>query len=184
MALPTGPIPRVAFDEIIEEPWGDSVGQSINNLYEAFTWATWNPAGGTEHLAETGGVMGTWFTLGGPAPIEFQVPDWALQAYVVYSLSGVQYLPTSAGRTSYLLQAQFGTLNGRQVRYSGQGGWFGMTWADQFTDIEAITSGDRLIRIRAQRVEGTGTERWRFFDQSDIAVSITYHGAIDFYPGL
>ena len=69
-----------------------------------------------------------------------------MQAFVLYSLSGVT---DSAPPTSYLLQAQFGTLNGRQVRYSGQGGWFGMTWADQFTDIEAITSGDRLIRIRA-----------------------------------
>ena len=184
MALPTGPIPRVALDEIIEESWGDSVAQSLNNLREATTWAVWNPAGGTEHLAETGGVMATWFTLGGTTAIEFQIPDWANQAFVAYSLAGVQYLPTSASRTSYLLQAQFGTINGRQVRYSGQGGWFGMSWADQFTDIEAIASGDRVIRIRAQRVEGTGTDRWRFFDQSDIAVHVSYFPSVNFYPSL
>ena len=43
MALPTGPIPRVAFEEIIEEDWGDSVAQSLNNIAESHDWLIWSP---------------------------------------------------------------------------------------------------------------------------------------------
>lgn len=190
MALPTGPIPRVAVDEIIEEAWGDSVAQSLNNLKEGTTWATWSPAAGVEYDAETAGVMTTWFTFGA-GDIEFQIPDWATQAFVLYSISGVAYGPVVSGpaepghRITYLLRAEFGTIQGRQVRFTGQGGWFGLTWADQFLDIEDIDTGDRVIRIKAQRIEGSTTDTWTLFDQSDMAVQILYYGnAIDWYPGL
>ena len=41
-----------------------------------------------------------------------------------------------------------------------------------------------MIRIKAQRVEGSGSERWRFYDESDIAVLIAYWPAVGFYPGI
>ena len=193
MALPTGPIPLVAVDEIIEESWGDSVAQSLNNINQLVTWKSWNPAPGAEFFADNDGLMGTWFQVGAPDPTELVVPDWARQAFVTYTLSGVIYDPPGTStRTSYLLQAEFGTLQGRKVRFSGQGGWFGMAWTDQFLDIEDV-AGDRHIRIKAQRLEGTTGDagppmveasRWKFYDQSDIGVQITYYPPVDFYPAL
>ena len=184
MALPSGPIPLVATGEIIEETWGDSVAQSLNNLAQHNTWAVWNPGSGDEFLADTAGLMTNWFTVGGATPTDLFIPDWAEQAFVTYTITGVQYRPTSPGHNiSYLLQAQFGPLEGRLVRFTGQGGWFGMSWADQFLSIEDAV-GDRHIRIKAQRLEGSGSDSWAFFDQSDIGVDIRYYNPIDLYPGL
>ena len=180
MALPTGPIPKVAYGDIIEESWGDSVAQSLNNLTQLADWVTWSPTTGEVHKAETGGVMGVWFTVGGDTPKEVLVPDWAQTALVTYSITGVQQDPEGAGRVTYLLQGQVGPEEGRTVRLSGRGGWFGMSWADNL-NVNPI-EGDRTIRIKAQRLEGTGTECWKFFDQSDIAVWLVFSGAIRIWP--
>ena len=58
-----------------------------------------------------------------------------------------------------------------------------MSWTDQFLTIEDAV-GDRHIRIKAQRLEGSGDDTWKFFDQSDIGVDIRYYNPIDLYPGL
>ena len=122
--------------------------------------------------------------MGPPRPTSF-IPDWAEQAFVTYTITGVQYRPTSPGHNiSYLLQAEFGPLEGRLVRFTGQGGWFGLSWTDKFITIEDIGGEERHIRIKAQRLEGSGSDSWAFFDQSDIGVDIRYYNPIDLYPGL
>ena len=186
MPLPTGPIPLVAVGEIIEEDWGDSVAQSLNNLTEQHDWVTWQPATGVNYDATgTTGGMVAWFTVGGGTPTQIYVPEWATKAYVQYQICGVRYEPTTASnRVSYMLQASFGALTGRFVRFTGQGGWFGMSWGDEFLDVEDIAGGDRSIQIKAQRLEGSSTDHWRLFDQSDVAVSVVFKQAIHAYPGL
>lgn len=186
MPLPTDPIPLVAVGDIIEEDWGDSVAQSLNNLTEQTDFLTWKPASGVNFDA-TGTIGGPvlWFTVGGGTPEQLYVPQWATTAYVHYQICGVRHQPTDAPRTSYLLQAHLGSLTGRGVRFSGQGGWFGMSWADEFTAIEDIAGGDRSIKIYAQKIEpATGTDQWRLFDQSDVAVSVVFKQAIRDYSGL
>lgn len=192
MPLPTGPIPLVAVGDIIQEDWGDSVAQSLNNLTEQTDYLTWSPAAGVNYDAtNTSGGSVLWFTVGGGTPEQLYVPSWATHAYVHYQICGVRYEPTTASnRVSYMLQANIGSLNGRFVRFSGQGGWFGMSWSDEFPDIEDIAGGDRSIKIHAQRIEaggatpGTGTDHWRLFDQSDVAVWVIFKQAINPYPGL
>lgn len=186
MALRTGPIPRVAYDEIIAEEWGDSVAQSLNNLYELSDYVVWSPATGTTYDAvDSIGGMVEWFVLGGATPHQVTVPDWATDAYAHFQICGVRYEPTTASnRVSYMLQAKIGSLEGRMVRFSGQGGWFGMSWSSTFHDIDDIAGGDRSIQIKAQKLEGSGTDRWRLFDQSDVAVWIVFKQAVQFYPGL
>lgn len=186
MALPTGPIPLVAFDEPIEESWGDSVAQSMNNLTELSDYRVWSPATGDHYDAvDTIGGMVDWFTVGGATAQQVTVPEWATNAYAHFQITGVRYQPTDASpRLSYLLQAQIGSLAGRQVRFSGQPGWFGMSWSSEFPDIEDIAGGDRSVKIRAQKLEGDDGETWRLFDQSDVAVWIIFRQAIHFYPGL
>jgi hypothetical protein len=186
MPLPTGPIPLVAVGEIIEEDWGDSVAQSLNNLTEQHDFLTWKPASGVTYDA-TGTVGGSvaWFTVGGGTPEQLYVPTWATTAYVQYQVCGIQYQPVdSTPRISYLLNAHLGSLTGRGVRFTGQGGWFGMSWADEFTAVEDIAGGDRSIKIYAQKIEGDSGEVWRLTDQSDVAISVVFKQAIHTYPGL
>src|SRR5262245_17844903 len=117
MPLPTGPIPLVAEGEIIEESWGDSVAQSLNNLTELTDYITWKPASGVTYDA-TGSIGGMvdWFTIGGGTPKQLMVPTWATSAYIHYQICGVTYQPTDATpRISYLLEAHVGTLTGRGV---------------------------------------------------------------------
>jgi len=182
MALPTGPIDRVAVGDIIEEDWGDSVAQSLNNVTEMQTWTTWSPPGGTTIDAEGAGVMSTWFTVGGSSPTDFVVPDWATDAWVTIDINGIVY-STGTTRTSYLLQLQFGTITGRNIRVTGQGGWFTATWSSRFATIEDIAGTTRNIRVNAQQLEG-GSTRWRLSDQSDVAVAVTYGTPVHSYPGL
>jgi hypothetical protein len=179
MALPTDPIDLVALDDIIEVSWGNSVAQSLNNLTEQSDYVTWKPASGVNYDADIGGTgMPTWFTIGGGTPEQIFVPDWATSAYAHFQICGVQYNPTTAGRTTYLLEAQIGSIHGRSVKYSGQPGWFGLSWGSEFAAIDTIAGGDRSVKINAVRTEGTGSERWRLFDQSDVAVWIIFKGAI------
>lgn len=182
MALPTGPIPRVAVGDIIEEDWGDSVAQSANNLTEQFRWTTWSPPAGTTIDAEGAGIMSTWFTVGGGTPEDFVVPDWATDCWVTIDINGITY-NTGTTRTSYLLQLQFGTITGRNIRLTGQAGWFTATWSSRFATIEDIASSTRNIKVNAQWLEGAST-KWRLSDQSDVAVSVTYSTPVHSYPGL
>lgn len=195
MPLPTGPIPRVAVGEIIEENWGDSVAQSLNNLTEMIVWRTWSPATGDEYFADNDGLMTQWFAFGagGTDPLDFYVPTWARDALVTVTIAGIQYDPPGAtARTSYLMQTRLGGLTGKLIRYSGQGGWFGTTWSDRFLDIEDVV-GDRILKVFAQRLEGSAgsagppaveASRWNLSPESDVAVSIIYSGGIRFYPDL
>lgn len=179
MALPTEPIPLVALDDILEVSWGNGVAQSLNNLTQLTDYVTWKPASGVNYDADIGGTgMPTWFTIGGGTPTQIFVPDWATSAYAHFQICGVQYNPTSASRVSMLLQGQIGSITGRQIRYSGQGGWFGLSWGSEFPSIETIAGGDRSIKINAVRVEGTGSDRWRLYDQSDVAVWVVFKQAI------
>src|SRR5262245_7614566 len=189
MALPTGPIPRVAYDEIIAEEWGDSVAQSLNNLNQMHEWVVWSPASGTSFLAETGGLMVNWFTVGGDSdPSIVTVPDWATRALVTYQINAVVQDPTSAGRVSYLMRGRVGTTAGlgRPVRFSGRAGYFQCAWSDDI-NVDPL-DGDRTIKIQAQRIEGTGSERWKLFDESDVAVHLIFRnaggGPANWYPGL
>jgi hypothetical protein len=192
MALPTGPIPLVAFDEPIEESWGDSVAQSLNNLTQLSDYVVWKPDSGVTFDA-TGSIGGMvdWFTVGGATPKQVTVPTWAEKpgssAYAHFQICGIQYEPSppSASPVSYLLEAKIGSITSRSVRFSGQAGWFGVQWSSEFLNIEDIAGGDRSIKIRAQKVgPATGTDKWRLFDQSDVAVWIIFRQPIQFYSGL
>src|SRR5262245_26264474 len=103
MALPTGPIPLVAEGEIIEESWGDSVAQSLNNLTELTDYITWKPdSGATFDATGSIGGMVDWFTVGASTPKQVTVPDWATSAFAFFQLTGIRYQPTSpANRITY-----------------------------------------------------------------------------------
>lgn len=186
MVLKTGPVPRVATGEIIEENWGDSVAQSLNNLTELTDYVVWSPAGGDNYDADKDGLMTQWFVMGGATPEQLYVPEWATNAFADIQICGVQNQPTGGGRTGYLLQLRIGSLVGRQVRYSGQAGWFGLGWGSSFANIEDIAGGDRSVKVFAQRIENTGgaDDRWRLNDQGDVAVRFMFTQAVDWYPGL
>ena len=95
MALPTGPIPRVALDEIIEENWGDWVAQSLNNLAQRRDASNWKPT--ADINAPTASTMTVWFNFGGGAGTDITVPDWAQNAYARMEINGVEDLGTPNG---------------------------------------------------------------------------------------
>ena len=141
MALPTGPIPLVAFDTIIEESWGDSVAQSLNNLNQRRSWGEWHPSG--EDLAPTASLMTLWWRFGGSAAVDLDVPDWATVAYVRVEMNGVYH--TDTDRSTYLLQLHIGPLTGR-IRHTGHAGYFAVSWATKLFAIQTAT-GDRRLSL-------------------------------------
>jgi len=183
MALPTGPIPRVAYDEIIAEEWGDSVAQSLDNLAQFMDQAVWPVDSGTEYLATAGTVTTQWFVVGGATdPDEITVPDWAHHVLARWELNGVQLQPASPSQTSYILQGQVGPADGRGRvrRFTGRAGYFHLTWTD-YMPCDAL-SGDRTLKVFAERVEGSG--QFKINDQSDVSVQLLFQGAVGWYPGL
>jgi hypothetical protein len=166
MALPTGPITRPAFDEVIEEAFGDSVAQSLNNITQLTDQILWNPPGGFTDDAETAGTMSLWFPVGGATPSTITVPDWASKVFVRFELNGVHFVGANC---TYKLQGQIGPTVGRSVRFTGQAGWFQCAWSDSI-NVSSL-EGDRTVKINAQRVDPTsGTMHWQIDDQADIAV--------------
>jgi hypothetical protein len=172
MALPTGPIPLVAFDEIIEESWGDAVAQSLNNLNQSFDRLLWKPT--AEMLATTSSTTWTqWFRIGGPTG-EITVPDWANKVIVGVGINGIR--ATGTGDTTYLLAIQVGPEQGRSIRQTNTvapGGWFGVAWAD-LINCSAI-EGDRSVKVLAMRTAGN---QWAVDTNSDISLTMQFQGAI------
>jgi hypothetical protein len=168
MPLPTGPIPLVAYDEIIEESWGDEVAQSLNNLNQAHARVEWTPP--SEVLAPTGSTLAHWFTI----PPEITVPDWANHVTVTVQINGVH--DTGAGNDSYLLSAHVGPIEGRAIRMTAPVvvGWFPMNWGDYLPCSTA--EGDRTIKIWAARIGGS--DRWAIDGSTDVFVGLYFHGAI------
>jgi hypothetical protein len=200
MALPTGPIPRVAFDEIIEEDWGDSVAQSLNNLKQAYEHIIWTPD--TQYVAPNSysstGDLAVWFRVGGSSA-EVTVPDWATRAIVRVDLNGVGLVGGGSGSTdivhgTYDVQVQIGSVAGRRIRQTihqvgtiplaSDRDWWGVHWTD-YLNVDPV-AGDRAVRILAGWYrDPTVDQRWQIDGWSDIGVFITYTAAaINFYPGL
>jgi len=195
MALPTGPVPRVALDEIIEESWGDSVAQSLNNSGEQHSKLMWS-ALPSEILAPTtysssGDLPDVWFTVGGTGGPTITVPDWADRALAVVNINGISL--GAAGYSTYDLQAQIGDNAGRRIRRTARQvrtistaddrEWFGLSWTE---DIDLTDPGDRHIRIRAGR-RYSGDQRWAVDGSSDIGIYLTFLGEFGFagfYPGI
>ena len=88
MALPTGPIPRVAVGEIIEEDWGDSVAQSLNNQAQMFDQMLWTPPSSIEATDSTT-TWENWFRVGG-STAEILVPDWAHHLIARVEINGIR----------------------------------------------------------------------------------------------
>lgn len=184
MALPTGPISRVAYDEIIAEEWGDSVAQSLNNLSQFLDQAVWPVPTGSEFLAPIGpGAVPPWFVVGGDTdPDLITVPDWAHHVLARWELNGVQLQPASPSQTSYILQGQVGPADGRGRvrRFTGRSGYFHLTWTD-YMPCDAL-AGDRTLKVFSERTEGSG--QFKINAESDISVQLMFQGAVDWYPGL
>lgn len=178
MALPTGPIPRVAYDEIIEENWGDSVAQSLNNLTEGTDFIDWTPT--AEMLATTSTTTWTqWFRVGG-ASADITVPDWAHHVIINLHISGIR--ATVSGNTTYLITVDVGPTRGRLMRQTNSvapGGWFSYQWNDHIpcSSIE----GDRGVKVMAMKVSGN---QWAVDTDSRVFLQMTFLGAIDWYPGI
>lgn len=196
MALKTGPIPRVAFDQIIEEDYGDSVAQSLNNMSEMHDQVFWTPD--TDYLAPTTYAapptdLAVWFTVGGSSPHTIWVPDWATRALTRVDLNGIRC--QAIGEGTFDVQVQLGTVtSGRRVRRTGrqhdsytnadEADWFGVSWTDNI-DVTTIAGADRNVRILAGWYRNPGTDkRWIVDQWSDVAVSIIYTPAIKFYGDL
>lgn len=163
------PIPMVAFDEIIEESWGDKVARSLNRLDEADQQLLWKPTG--DIPAPTSGTMTQWFRVDPDA--EITVPDWAHHVLVNVGLTGLH--EEAAGDDTYVLQVVVGPTAGRTVRFTGRAtGWFAATW----TDYLACSSieGDRSIKINCARIDGD--DRWIADVNTDVAVWFVFKGAI------
>src|SRR5262245_58339980 len=109
MALPTGPIDLVAYDDLIEVSWGNSVAQSLNHLHERKDSGTWKPT--AEIQAPTSGTMTTWFNYGGGTGADLTIPDWATIATMRMELNGVRNLGTP--NATYDFQMFMGTIGGR-----------------------------------------------------------------------
>jgi hypothetical protein len=172
MALPTGPIPLVAFDEIIEESWGDSVAQSLNNLNQADDRLLWTPD--TEYLATTSTTTWTnWFRVGGSSGV-ITVPDWAGHVTAHVGINGIH--DTGAANDTYILRLKIGPEAGRSIRLSSPLplGWFPAMWIDRLAC--SSIEGDRSVWIQAMRTGGA--DRFAVDNQSDVAVFLTFQGAI------
>ena len=179
MSFPTGPIPRVAYDEIIAEEWGDSVAQSLNNLRERNQRMLWIPD--TEYLASTSAApalpsaLATWFRVGGSGTT-ITVPDWAEHAQMSIGINGIRQ---TASSPTYAMQVQVGTQVGRRIRLSGRSDWFSASW----TDYVPVTGGDTVgVWVNASRLGGTG--QFAVDNVSDIAIVFLFDTAIQWYPGL
>lgn len=181
MALPTGPIPRVALDEIIEENWGDSVAQSLNNLAQRRDASNWKPT--ADINAPTASTMTVWFNFGGGAGTDITVPDWAQNAYARMEINGVEDLGSPNG--TYDLQLFIGTTGGRIIRQTATSddGFFPIGWTDRI-DVSDLAGARKLI-VKVAKVSGAAiAANWKISTNSDIAFDIEYSGAIDFYPGI
>lgn len=197
MALKTGPIPRVAFDQIIEEDWGDSVAQSLNNASEMHDQIFWNPAIGEEYLApttySTTGDLAQWFIVGGSTPATLWVPDWATRAVTRVDLNGIRC--AAQGEGTFDVQVQIGTVtSGRRVRRTirqtdaytnaDEADWAGLSWTDNL-DVSSINGADRNVRILAGWYRNPGTDkRWVIDRWSDVAVTVIFTPAVKFYDSL
>ena len=178
MALPTSPIPLVATGEIIEENWGDSVAQSLNNLKQRKDASNWKPT--AEIQAPTAATMTTWFNYGGGTGTDLTIPDWATLATVRLEMNGVRNLGTP--NATYDVQLFFGTVPGRIIRVTAtsDAGWFPLGWTDQFASLPG--AGARKLLVKVAKV--SGGNRWTIDTDSDIAFDVDYGGAIGWYPGL
>lgn len=181
MALPTGPIPRVAVGEIIEENWGDSVAQSLNNLGERRDAGNWNPE--TTYDTTTGATMSTWFNFGGSTATDLVIPDWATIATIRIEINGV--VNSGTPNSTYDLQMYIGTEGGRIIRMTAtsDSGYFPIGWTDRFADLPA--PGDRLLKVQVAKVSGASPSgHWTIGTTADVYFDALYGGAIGWYPGL
>lgn len=180
-ALPSGPIPLVAYDAIIEEGWGDSVAQSLNNLTERKGWLTYTPGdAGTPSTinAPTSGAMTTWMEV-----TDLFVPDWATIALVHNEIASIH--DGSGGPNSYDVELSIGGLTDvagqtRITRHTAPvaaGLWFTVVWAC-LIDVSTL-SGYQPVQILARRVAGSGT--WVADGFTGVAIEPSFMGAINWY---
>lgn len=180
MALPTGPIPRVAFDEIIEEPWGDSVAQSINNMSQMFEQLIGAPDAETD-ATESTTTFTNWFRFGG-ASGEILVPDWAHHLLAKVEIHGVR--DEGGGTpTTYDMRVVVGTVEGRVIRQcaSAPAGHFSAQWTDWLA-LDAGDEGTQGVWVQVKRV--SGTSHWTIDTDSDVGLFVTFLGAPGWYPAL
>ena len=166
MALPTGPIPRVAFDEIIEEDWGDRVAQSLNNLTRAADCIDlWTRRAAPRHRRHSTTMMTPWFRVGGGTPT-ITVPDWATSRSSPTDLPASSTIrPPSPAATSYLLQADVGPIQGRLIRrHRPAAAGSACQWTDQYPRRRGRSKADRSIRVEANAVEGVRQRPVGLFD--------------------
>jgi len=175
--LPTGPIPTVAYDQIIEEGWGDSVAQSLNNLGEAsfLTWPDPGSGGSTSIAAPTTSTMSVWLE-----PGNLYIPDWtASDAFIQTSVESV--VEGSSGPNTYELQLSIGGVtSGRVCRYTApvaSGQWFTVIWSC-LIPVSALT-GMQAVQILARRVSGTGV--WTATNETAVHVIPTFRDAVNWY---
>jgi hypothetical protein len=183
-ALPVSPIPMVAYNGIIEEGWGDSVAQSLNNLSERKGWLTFTPgdAGTSTTIpAPTSASMTPWITI--PAGNGIFVPDWATVALVHNEIAAVH--EGSGGPNTYDLQLAIGGATGvdglsrivRQTSPVGANLWFPVVWSC-LIDVSALSSY-QSVEILARRVAGSGV--WTADGLTAVAIEPSYMGAIGWY---
>ena len=176
MALPTGPIDLVAFDDLIEVAWGNSVAQSLNNLKERREQQVWAPP--SEILAPATAApalpaeLPNWFRMGGASPLDITIPDWATTVIATVLLNGARD-PTD--NTAYAVQVKLGTEFGRRIRQTGRNGYFGVIWGSEF-NVAGIAGDTVGVWIGAGRLSGSG--QWRVDGDSDVAITFDFGGAI------
>jgi hypothetical protein len=174
--LPTGPIPQVAYDQIIEEGWGDSVAQSLNNL-EDVGWLTWPaPGSGTTSIpAPSSSSMAPWLE-----PGTLFIPDWVTTDSLIRTVAE-SIVEGSSGPNTYELQLSIGGItSGRVCRVTapvGSGLWFNVEFSC-LIDVTTL-SGDQDVVILARRVSGSGV--WTATTETAIAVMPWFRGPVGWY---
>lgn len=176
--LPTGPIPTVAYDAIIEEGWGDSVAQSLNNLGQGETFLTWPDDTGSEpdHAAPTSSSFSVWFT---PSQQLF-VPQWAGISFFQVSLESIY--DTTGGPSTYEVGITIGGVStDRHILLTAPVAanlWFNLSWSC-LVDVSAL-DGSQTVQIVARRV--AGSSHWVFgAPSSALWIKPTYQGPVQWY---
>jgi hypothetical protein len=176
--LPTDPIPQVAYGAIIEEGWGDSVAQSLNNLNQIsfLTWPADPPAGSSTPTATpTATSMSTWLEVG-----QLNVPDWlAADALIQTSIEAV--VEGTGGPNTYDLDLSVGGItSGRISRLTApvaSGQWFTVVFSC-LIPIQTLT-GWQDVEILAHRVSGSGV--WTATAETAVAVIPHYRDPVGWY---
>lgn len=178
-ALPYAPIPTVAYDAIIEEGWGDSVAQSLNNVNEAEQWLTYPDESGTsiDIDAPTASTFSVWLS-----PGQLYIPDWAALTIVNTELASIT--EKTGGPNTLELQLSIGGIVSdklcRTTAPVGAGQWFSVFWACRI-DVSTLT-GLQDVQIFARRISGSGT--WNFGgvgQHCGLGVFPRFIGAVNWY---